>query len=336
MSGAGYESWFLSVRSPDGARAAWLRRTTLRDPYGRVQTADWCTVFADGTASAVKELRAGGDVEVDADVAASGTTFRGQARMGALRRRWDVHIAGRDDPLRPLRPAVLYRLPFPRTKLEVPVPLGAGSGSIAVGEDIWSLDDWPCTVGHNWGREHADRWVWVHAAGLGPLRWLDLVLARTRVGGALTPWLATGAAGTLSGRVFLGGFRHRPVVEALSATGIDIRLPTATGALTITARAGDAATIGVLYPDPHQGGGDQGGHRVAHTGLADLQAHLTDARGGRRFTATAPAALEIGARGAWTDLPIADLPSEAPRRAGLAAAGVSASRGRAPRRTDRQ
>ena len=27
------------------------------------------------------------------------------------------------------------------------------------------LDRWRGTVGHNWGTEHADSWVWLHAAG---------------------------------------------------------------------------------------------------------------------------------------------------------------------------
>ena len=54
---------------------------------------------------------------------------------------------------------------------------------------------WRATVGHNWGAEHAERWVWLHAAGFEdePDAWLELAIARVRVGGALTPWIANGA-----------------------------------------------------------------------------------------------------------------------------------------------
>ncbi len=33
------------------------------------------------------------------------------------------------------------------------------------GERI-ELDAWPGMVGHNWGAEHAERWIWIHGAGL--------------------------------------------------------------------------------------------------------------------------------------------------------------------------
>jgi hypothetical protein len=46
--------------------------------------------------------------------------------------------------------------------------------------DEIGVSEWRGTVGHNWGSEHADSWVWLHAAGFGgaPDNWLELVLAR--------------------------------------------------------------------------------------------------------------------------------------------------------------
>ena len=57
------------------------------------------------------------------------------------------------------------------------------------------MSGWPGTVGHNWGSEHAESWVWLHADGFGeqPGDWLELVLARVRAGRALLPWTAFGA-----------------------------------------------------------------------------------------------------------------------------------------------
>ncbi len=299
----GYESWFLSARSPDGTRGVWLRRTVHRSPGRPPQVADWCTLFTSASAGVVKQIHAG-------DVGRSGseagpTAFRGQARTAAASRSWQVRIAAPDSPLRPLRPAALYLLPFPRTKVEVPVPLGLAAGRIESGEGTWQLSGWPATVGHNWGVEHADRWIWLHAAALGPLRWLDLVLARARIGSGLTPWLAAGGAGTASGRVLLGGLRRRPVVEAAAAGGVELRLPTSAGELAISVHAGQARTVGVTYRDPRHGS-----RQVAHTGLARARLELTGHDGSPRISASGVAALEVATSDSWHGLPITDLPLE--------------------------
>ena len=34
-----------------------------------------------------------------------------------------------------------------------------------VGERQIELDGWPGMVGHNWGAQHAERWIWMHGAG---------------------------------------------------------------------------------------------------------------------------------------------------------------------------
>ena len=65
-------------------------------------------------------------------------------------------------PLRPLRPAVLYQAP-PRTKLEATVPDGQVTGKLEVrqvprGHRVRVAGD---------RGEHADSWVWLHAAGFG-------------------------------------------------------------------------------------------------------------------------------------------------------------------------
>ena len=111
----------------------------------------------------------------------------------------------RASPLRHLRPAALYRLPFPKTKLEAPVPDGIARGQVVLDGALVDVVGWRATVGHNWGREHAERWVWLHAAGFEdePDAWLELALARVRIGGALSPWIANGA-------VFVGGQRLPP------------------------------------------------------------------------------------------------------------------------------
>ena len=146
-----------------------------------------------------------------AEASAGPGQFRGQAAMGEHSARWDMAITGEQPPLRPLRPPVLYRAPLPRTKLEAVVPDGQVTGMLQVDSRAVSVSGWRGTAGHNWGSEHADSWVWLHAAGFGaaPEAWLELVLARIRVGPARSPWTAMGALSLSGERIALGGLGRR-------------------------------------------------------------------------------------------------------------------------------
>ena len=42
-------------------------------------------------------------------------------------------------------------------------------------------------IGHNWGAEHAERWIWLHGV-FEQGAWLDKALGRVKVGPVLTPW----------------------------------------------------------------------------------------------------------------------------------------------------
>jgi len=147
-----------------------------------------------------------------ADAAAGPRQFRGQAAMRGQSARWDLAITGEQSPLRPLRPAVLYRAPLPRTKLEATVPDGQVAGLLEIDGRKVTVSGWRGTAGHNWGSEHADSWVWLHAADFGaaPEAWLELVLARIRVGPARSPWTAMGALSLSGERILLGGLGRPP------------------------------------------------------------------------------------------------------------------------------
>ena len=61
----------------------------------------------------------------------------------------------------------MYRAPLPKTKLLSPCPARRFGGRLGVGERQISLDGWHGMVGHNWGAEHAERWIWLHGADRG-------------------------------------------------------------------------------------------------------------------------------------------------------------------------
>jgi hypothetical protein len=222
--------------------------------------------------------------------------FRGEAAMGARAARWDLAITGGQPPLRPLRPPALYRAPLPRTKLEASVPDGLVTGVIELDGHSVGVSGWRGTVGHNWGSEHADSWVWLHAAGFGtaPEAWLELVLARIRIGRARSPWTAMGALSLGGERIPLGGLGRRPVVEAHPGSlTAGVSSPGARLRLTVT--AGDEDAVAVAYADP------SGGTRaVRHAALATVGVAL-HRRGERELIMSGGCgAYEFGTReGMW-------------------------------------
>ena len=286
MGAGGYESWFVSARDPASPRALWIRHTRHRPRHGRESVALWCTVVdrdGDRPPVVVKEVFPA----FPPDVVAGPQRFQGQAALGDQGARWDLTIICEQPALRPLRPQVLYQAPLPRTKLEATVPDGDVTGTLEVDGHAVTVSGWRGTVGHNWGSEHADSWVWLHAAGFGaaPEAWLELVLARIRVGPARSPWTAMGALSIAGERIVLGGLGRRTRVDArpgrLSA---EVPGPRARLQLSVTTDDGDPVTV--LYADP------RGGTRtVRHAARAAVDLTLRR-RGQRELTLT-------GGRGAY-------------------------------------
>ena len=291
MGASGYESWFVSARDPVSPRALWIRHTRHRPRQGPESAALWCTVIDRGLGqrpAVIKQVfRA-----FPAEAAAGPGQFRGQAALGDRSAGWDLAITSQQPPLRPLRPAVLYRAPLPRTKLEAVVPDGQVTGTLEVDGRAVSVSGWRGTAGHNWGSEHADSWVWLHAAGFGaaPEAWLELVLARIRVGPARSPWTAMGALSLSGERIALGGLGRRSTVDARpDGLVADVYAPGTR--LRLSATLSEDDRVAVAYADP------RGGTRtVTHAALASVE--LTMHRpGDRELTlSSGHAAYEYGAR----------------------------------------
>lgn len=291
MAAGGYESWFVSARDPVSPRALWIRHTRHRPRQGPESVALWCTVIdrdLGNRPAVVKQVFSA----FPADAAAGPDQFRGQAAMGERSARWDLAITGEQPPLRPLHPPVLYRAPLPRTKLEAIVPDGRVTGTLQVDGRAVSVSGWRGTAGHNWGSEHADSWVWLHAAGFGaaPEGWLELVLARIRVGPARSPWTAMGALSLGGERIVLGGLGRRSRVDAGPGHfAAEVYSPGTRVRLSVTAAEDDR--VAVAYADP------RGGTRtVTHAALASAEL-IMRRRGKRELTLTSgQAAYEYGAR----------------------------------------
>lgn len=225
-----------------------------------------------------------------ADTEAGPRRFRGQATMDGQSARWDLIITGEQAPLRPLRPPALYRAPLPRTKLEAAVPDGQFAGTLELGGRALAVSGWRGTAGHNWGSEHADTWVWLHAADFGtaPEAWLELVLARIKVGPARSPWIAMGALSLGGERIVLGGLGRRPLIDAAPGRlTASIGSPRSRLLLSVTTQ--DADPVAVTYADP------QGGTRaVRHAALAGVKLTLRRPGGEELTLSTSRGAYEYG------------------------------------------
>jgi hypothetical protein len=311
-----YESFYLRAVSPEEPVGIWIRHTVRKLPGGAPSGSLWCTVFdarlgrpfmhrVDGG-----EPRAGGDAWIEIAGSAIGPG-RAEGRCGAAR--WSLRFAAGHPELRHLSPAWLYRAPLPRTKLSSPAPAASFDGVLELsGRETVVLRRWPGMVGHNWGSQHAERWIWLHGLAFAdaPGAWLDLALARVRLAGKTTPWLASGALFLDGRRQRLGGLGAHAMRRIRVDAGPDrcsLELA-ARGGLTVQAHVEVPAesAAGWRYADP-----DGATHDVVNCSVAALQ--LTVKRSGAgapavRLRSAHGGAYELGVRERDHGVPIAPFP----------------------------
>ncbi len=187
-------------------------------------------------------------------------------------------------------------------------------------------------VGHNWGSEHAERWIWLSGCNFAeaPGAWLDIALGRLLVAGRMTPWVANGTISIDGERHRVGGLvgarpRVRESVEGCSLA-IGGGRNRAGIALAVQVPAGTAA--GWRYADP-----DGGEHDVVNCSIAALEVTVTPPGGERRsLRAGHGGVYELGMRErttAWRSRPspTADRGPPAASLSGLRACGRYPPRG---------
>lgn len=218
---------------------------------------------------------------------------QGRGRLGV---RWRLRHGEGEPPLWHLPRLWMYRSALPRTKLLSITPRTRISGEVEVDGQVIRLDDWPGMVGHNWGVQHAERWIWLHCAGFDdrPEDWLDISLGRVRLGRWTTPWVANGVLSVDGHRLRLGGPQRvdSTVVEE-SRLSCHVELPGDDLSVTIDVGAPPERFVGWQYVDP------DGGlpHDTTNCSIADLTVTV-HRRGGQttRLVATGTATYELGGR----------------------------------------
>jgi hypothetical protein len=290
-----YESFFLRAVDPSRPRAVWIRYTVLRAAGGEPTGQLWCTYF-DRSAPAPRAVR----VDARGPVTGDGAWIRlgdssfgvGHVAGSAGEARWALRFRDGAPTLRHLPELWMYTGRIPRTKLVSVTPSTLFDGTVTIGGEEVAVQGWPGMVGHNWGEEHASRWIWLHGVGFdgaGPDTWLDLAVGRVRIGPVTTPWVANGALSIGGRRTRLGGLR-RTVTVSESETGCDVRVPSAEGPVTISASAPATAFVPWNYPGPR--GADR---QVVHCSVADLSVRVERADGEPvELTAPGRGAYEFG------------------------------------------
>ena len=132
-------------------------------------------------------------------------------------------------------------------------------------------------IGHNWGTEHAERWVWLEGTGFegAPGAYFDAGAARIKLGPWTTPWVPSGML-VLDGEAHrLGGFgKIRSASIEESPTACAFVLPGKDIVVRGRVSAPQKDFVGWVYADPE---GPE--HNTVNCSVADLE--LTVERPGR-------------------------------------------------------
>lgn len=309
---SGYESFYLKACSPDGDHAVWIRYTIGRRNGEEPSASLWCTLFArgGGRPRAVKQTFGAGALATPAGdyVAIAGSVIGPEHAAGAAegegrRAVWELSVEGAE-PLLAHLPRRLYGAPLPRTKLLSPAPSAAFSGTVEFNGERLELSGWRGMIGHNWGSQHAETWVWINGSrfdGFGDDSWLDIAVGRIKIGPWTTPWVANGAVSIGGERLMLGGLKRPRGTSMLAGPGrAEFTLPGDGVVLRGSANAALGDTVGWVYADP-----DGSTHDVLNSSVSDLDLRLERGDGEViELRATGGAAYEYGSRDRGHGVPL--------------------------------
>lgn len=297
-----YESFYIKACQPGGGRGIWIRHTVHKQPGSEAKGSIWFTLFdraADGpraTKLTVPEAQlsapAGSWIRV-AEAEVGPGRAQGAIETDALQASWDLSFSGDAEPCKYLPADWLYEAPVPRTKFVAPYPDARFDGRLEVGGETIELAGWPGMIGHNWGSEHAERWVWLEGTGFegADATYFDAGAARIKLGSWTTPWVPSGML-VLDGEAHrLGGFGQiRAASIEESAGACSFVLPGKDVVVRGRVSAPQKDFVGWVYADPK---GPE--HHTINCSVADLELTVEQpARPARQLTLAAGAAYELG------------------------------------------
>jgi len=294
----GYESYYLKAAHPSEPKAVWIRHTVHKRPGAEPEGSLWLTLFdrEAGLPVAIKQTLPGARAG-DGELLRIGNSRFGRGEASAhvevdgREGGWDLRFQSAEQPLEHLPRGWMYSAPLPKTKLLTPLPAARFSGSVDLDGHELALDGWSGMVGHNWGAEHAERWIWLHGSGFegrSESTWLDLGIGRIKVGPVTVPWIANGALSLDGQRHVLGGpGRARQTTIEETPTGARFAIKGAGVSVKGSVSAPKDDFVGWVYADP-----DGSEHHTVNCSVADLELEV----GGETLRAPAGAVYELGMR----------------------------------------
>jgi hypothetical protein len=314
--GGHYESFYMRAVHPERPLGVWIRYTVHKRPGERPNGSLWFTLF-DAEAGRPKaskvtlppdEVRAGqGEYVAIGDSHFGPGHMIGQAATDRCDASWDLTFTSDEEPFRHLPSDWMYRAAIPRTKPLSPHPLARWSGSVTVDGREIALDGWPGMVGHNWGAQHAERWIWTHGIAFDdrPGAWLDGAFGRIKLGPLTTPWIANACISIDGERHRLGGpGRARATEVRETPTGCHFVLPGKDVEVRGSVSAPAEHFVGWVYADP-----DGPEHNTVNCSIAAMK--LTVKRAGRpplQLATGHGGAYELGMRERDHGIPIEPFP----------------------------
>jgi hypothetical protein len=316
--GAGhYESFYLKLVRPGGGQGAWIRHTVHKRPGEELTCALWFVFFdadADGPRAAKRQfgpealgVLAGAYISVG-DATLGDRRASGSVLAGGVDASWDLRFADAHQPFRHLPREFLYGAKLPKTKFLSPYPNAVFEGTIGMDGESVDVDGWRGMVGHNWGAEHAERWVWVQGAGFegrDAEDYFDMALGQIKLAGLTTPWVGNGMLALDGVEHRLGGFERIPSTRvAESPTGARFELKGKGVKLRGRVAAERKDIVAWVYADPV---GPE--HNTLNCSISDLELDVeVDGRPVERLTVSGAAAYELGTRDRDHGIPVQPYP----------------------------
>ncbi|MGB7588732.1 MAG: hypothetical protein WBM00_08495 [Solirubrobacterales bacterium] len=307
-----YESFYIKACRPGGGQGIWIRHTVHKRPGAEPKASIWFVLF-DREAAGPRATKvtvpatelsapAGSWIRVDGAEIGPGRAV-GIIETAALAASWSFTFSGDDAPCKYLPSDWLYEARVPRTKFVAPFPNARFDGHLEVDGQSYDIAGWPGMIGHNWGSEHAERWVWLEGTGFAdsPDTYFDAGAARVRLGRWTTSWIPSGMLVLDGERHRLGGLgKVRSASVEESPTACSFVLPGKDIVVRGRVSAPQKDFVGWVYADP-----DGPEHNTVNCSVADLE--LTVERSGRpsrRLDLPAAAAYEFGMRETDHGIPI--------------------------------
>jgi hypothetical protein len=299
-----YESFYIKACRPGGGQGIWIRHTVHKRPGAEPNASIWFALF-DREAEAPRATKVtvpaaelsvpgGGWIKVDGAEIGPGRAV-GAVDTDAVKATWELTFSGDAEPCKYLPSDRLYETRLPKTKFVAPFPNARFEGKLEIEGETIELARWPGMIGHNWGSEHAERWVWLEGTGFAdsPDTYFDAGAARIKLGPWITPWVPSGML-MLDGKAHrLGGFgqiRDAQIEE--SAGACSFVLPGKDIVVRGKVSAPKKDFVGWIYADPK---GPE--HNTINCSVADLELTIErPALPPLQLSLPAGAAYELGMR----------------------------------------